>query len=909
MPRCLLVLSFFLAFACSASAQDRPPAMLILDGSGSMWGQIDGVNKIVIAREAIADLLRDFPDDQPLGLAAYGHRNEGDCNDVEMVIAPESGTSASIVEAVNRIKPRGKTPLSAAVMAAAEALDFTNRPATVILVSDGNETCNVDPCEVGRLLGQIGTDFTAHVIGFDVSDPAALEQLQCLADETGGTFHTAADAAELTAALQGAAGTASPPGDDPASDAVSVNLSALSGDGGPAIADGLTWRVETADGATFDVSDKAQPRLDLPPGDYTAYVRRVRDGAEAQRAVSVSDEDVTVTLILPPADRPVEIAAPETAMAGATVTVDWTGPDAAGDFIAISEPDGENGAWINYTYSGEGTPLQLLMPPQPGRYEIRYVRSEGREVLARAEIEVAPVDADLSAEGEMLAGATIRVTWSGPGYPGDRIAVLGPDDVVAAHAYTRDGSPLSLTLPPQGGDYELAYVMAQRDTVLARVPLTVEGVDASVTGPQTALAGATVSVDWTGPGYRNDMIAIVPRGEDAQVSYGYVRDGTPLKLALPSQAGAYDIAYVMDQGRRIVARSPIEIETASASLSVPADLVAGATAEIAWEGPDHPLDFIAVMPRDGTRWINVAYTGEGSPARLELPVESGEYDIAYVMNRDRTVLTRVPVTLKSLDYSLSFSETVAAGDALEVAWKGPGYRNDLIAVTYAGASEGRWLNYSYTRIGSPLQLLMPPEPGEYEIRYVSGQDRRTMARGVVQVTPVEARLSGPESAPIGSEIAVNWEGPGYRNDYIAVVPALSPDELSPIYRSTRSGQPVRLILPVEPGEYELRYVMSSGGRKVLARAPITLTDVTATLEAPDRAEAGGKLRVGWTGPGYASDYIEVAKRGDRLGSHYFHTSRGSPAMVQLPAVPGVYELRYVLGQGRKVIYSQPLVLE
>jgi hypothetical protein len=75
---------------------------LILDASGSMWGQIDGVNKIVIAREVIADLLRDFPEDQALGLTVYGHRERGNCADIETLVSPAPGTRDSILEAVNR---------------------------------------------------------------------------------------------------------------------------------------------------------------------------------------------------------------------------------------------------------------------------------------------------------------------------------------------------------------------------------------------------------------------------------------------------------------------------------------------------------------------------------------------------------------------------------------------------------------------------------------------------------------------------------------------------------------------------------------------------------------------------------------------------------------------------------------
>ncbi|MDN5844040.1 MAG: hypothetical protein L0H54_11425 [Alcaligenaceae bacterium] len=55
-----------------ASAADD--VMIVYDASGSMWAQVDGENKIVIAREVMADLLDTWPQDTKLGLIAYGHR-------------------------------------------------------------------------------------------------------------------------------------------------------------------------------------------------------------------------------------------------------------------------------------------------------------------------------------------------------------------------------------------------------------------------------------------------------------------------------------------------------------------------------------------------------------------------------------------------------------------------------------------------------------------------------------------------------------------------------------------------------------------------------------------------------------------------------------------------------------------
>ena len=160
MVRAFITTLLFLATTLVATAQDRPSAILVLDASGSMWGQIEGVNKIVIAREVVGDLLGTLPEDQALGLVAYGHRTKGDCGDIELLYEPGTDRQA-IADAVNGLNPKGKTPLSAAVLQAAEALKYTEEAATVILVSDGIETCDVDPCALGRQLEETGVGFTA----------------------------------------------------------------------------------------------------------------------------------------------------------------------------------------------------------------------------------------------------------------------------------------------------------------------------------------------------------------------------------------------------------------------------------------------------------------------------------------------------------------------------------------------------------------------------------------------------------------------------------------------------------------------------------------------------------------------------------------------------------------------------
>lgn len=205
LPRFVLCLSLLLPVVAHAEGK----SILILDGSGSMWGQIDGRPKLEIAREALGSVLAAMPADTELGLMAYGHREKGSCADIELIVPPGRGTAGAITGAANALKFLGKTPLSEAVRQAAADLRFTEEKATVILITDGIETCNADPCALATELEAAGVDFTAHVVGFGLTADEG-RQVACLAENTGGTYIEAKDAGSLVEALKTTVAAAEP---------------------------------------------------------------------------------------------------------------------------------------------------------------------------------------------------------------------------------------------------------------------------------------------------------------------------------------------------------------------------------------------------------------------------------------------------------------------------------------------------------------------------------------------------------------------------------------------------------------------------------------------------------------------------------------------------------------------------
>ena len=364
-------------------AADR--AIIVLDASGSMWGQIDGRPKVDIARETLRTVLQSVPADMELGLMAYGHREKGSCADIELVVPPAAGSAPAITSAADTMKFLGKTPLTAAVRQAAEALKYTEEKSTVILITDGIETCEADPCALGRELESAGVDFTAHVVGFGLTAEEGRE-VACLAENTGGRYLQASDAAGLADALTAtvvappveAAPEPAPapepppvvaePAPEPAKPEFNFTPSLVMAAGGAPLGDeGQAWEISKAkaDGSAGDyvATEYGLYKGSLEPGDY---VVRARLGeARTDQALKIEAGQVYApvfdlnagTLVVRP--RPSEGADVDN---GATVFVDFPG-----------EGDG--------TYYGQ---TEMVLPAGEQKLVVRIGKGEVSETFALA---------------------------------------------------------------------------------------------------------------------------------------------------------------------------------------------------------------------------------------------------------------------------------------------------------------------------------------------------------------------------------------------------------------------------------------------------------------------------------------------------------------------------------------------
>lgn len=187
---------------------------IILDASGSMNGKLKtGELKIVAAKGALKSVVENLPDDILLAFRAYGHqshRKKKDCDDTQLIVpfSESAKVKKEIVDKSSVLKAQGYTPITRVLTLAAE--DFPSDKElqkTIVLISDGKETCKGDPCAAVRALRKKGIDLTVHTIGLGV-DVATKSQLECIATASGGKYFGAGNEAELKDVLSKAVRTA-----------------------------------------------------------------------------------------------------------------------------------------------------------------------------------------------------------------------------------------------------------------------------------------------------------------------------------------------------------------------------------------------------------------------------------------------------------------------------------------------------------------------------------------------------------------------------------------------------------------------------------------------------------------------------------------------------------------------------
>ncbi len=370
----------------------------------------------------------------------------------------------------------------------------------------------------------------------------------------------------------------------------------------------------------------------------------------------------------------------------------------------------------------------------------------------------------------------------------------------------------------------------------------------SFTAPSSVPAGAEFSAAFSGTPAEKDYLAISEKGSGDRnyVTYKYFRTGNPIPMRTPDDPGEYELRHMTDD-YKVVSRKPLVVTPVTAEVTAPDSVAAGSDFQVSWTGPDHPKDFVTIVQK-GTperQYKGYFYTKAGNPGKLRAPDEAGDYEIRYLTGQKYYTLASAAIVVTANSASLQAPSQLAAGVPIEIQWSGPNNPRDFITIVPAGAPDRKYDAYVYVDRGNPAKMEVPTEPGQYEIRYLTGQTYATLASIPLTIGDVSATVTAPAEVTGGETFEVAWTGPDNRQDYITITTAgADPGDYGP-YQYTTRGTPVRLRAPLEDGEYEVRYQMR--GDRILARQPIRVgppKHVPGKLRVVSSAATGGGVAAG-----------------------------------------------------------------
>jgi hypothetical protein len=171
LGRLLAPILLLCATGGSAQSQQVPqqaslsPAIIVLDGSRSMWTKLGGQSKVAIVRSNLGDAFKTYEDRIAFGLVAAGHRQGKTCAEAELIAKPGELTSKTPGKLLfgAGFKPKLGRPIAAALVEAAKQTPPAGLD--VVLITDGLDSCKANVCATAKLLKQAAPGLRISVQG------------------------------------------------------------------------------------------------------------------------------------------------------------------------------------------------------------------------------------------------------------------------------------------------------------------------------------------------------------------------------------------------------------------------------------------------------------------------------------------------------------------------------------------------------------------------------------------------------------------------------------------------------------------------------------------------------------------------------------------------------------------------
>ncbi len=657
----------------------------------------DGISKRAVVHRELMGWQKDKVFSRKASIVVLAQAGQKKCGVPNLVL----GKNNYALKVIEQSRPVGQLSSLDMIKSVAKKYSNQKRPLNLVLISSGNNICDVDLCQ--KISALKLTNVKTHVVGMALNSREK-KLMQCLTSQTGGVFLNANNISQLKLSLQDMhKRLLLHPTYKTSLHSLNISKPVKTGKMFNLVLTGRGNRfdrivIRSVDGKISysyiypfakEVTNKNISKLlsktltmraPLKAGKYrVSYLSVVDNNEMAVASLNVIKVVAKLNTVL-------------SATAGSKIRIEWTGPADRYDQIRIvAKSDPGKPLAYNYVRTSKNGVIFLHLPASPGVYEIHYLGKDDK-ILANNVVVALPAKVTLESPETVVAGVPFEISWHAPVNQYDRIRILSienPDkSLVHIYAGSYPKSNASMIAPRQSGSYVLQYISSNKSILAHRVFRVTAAKVSLMTGTEV-VAGQFLQVKWQGDISQYDQIQIVREEQKINVNHarqkrnmshdmmapdkkayarvyaGYSKKGMA-NLEVPEKAGAYEVIYIT-RDKVVLARKPLSVRGARANINPLQPVRPGAKFKVAWQGPANRYDSIRITRRTTLKpaRLNQALTCAPPPKKLKAiayayvnmyanraisfiaPLESGEYEVQYMTRHNKCLaMTRLLVKHK-----------------------------------------------------------------------------------------------------------------------------------------------------------------------------------------------------------------------------------------------------------------------
>lgn len=155
--------------------------LFLLDASGSMAGKWQNENKMTAAKQILSRMSDSLQKENiEFAIRVFGHQSDkklNDCKDTRLELPFSKNNPALLAGFLARISPKGYSPIALSLEESVKDFPLlkTESKNIIILITDGFENCDGDPCSASERLQNAGVYLRPYIIGLGLAEDQRLK--------------------------------------------------------------------------------------------------------------------------------------------------------------------------------------------------------------------------------------------------------------------------------------------------------------------------------------------------------------------------------------------------------------------------------------------------------------------------------------------------------------------------------------------------------------------------------------------------------------------------------------------------------------------------------------------------------------------------------------------------------------